>query len=267
MNISYWGCNQYIIQRALAAKSIKEAQKGIILAAGLKLLMPIFVVLPGIAAVILAPEITSPDQAYPEMMKLVPTGIKGLVFAALIAAILSSLGSMMNSISTIFTMDIYRHFKPDTQDAKLVKIGRIVALTAIIIAMITARPLLGQFDQAFQYIQEFTGFFTPGIVVLFILGLFWKRTTARAALAAALGSFILSGAFWMWWPALPFMDRVGIVFLACAAIAIIISLMSKQVDHAQAVDLDEIDFSTSSSFNTATAATILVLMAFYATWW
>ena len=266
-NISYWGCNQYIIQRALAAKSTREAQKGIVMAAGLKMIMPIFVVLPGIAAVVLSPDLSAPDQAYPEMMKLVPVGIKGLVFAALIAAILSSLGSMMNSISTIFTMDIYRHFNPKTPDAKLVKVGRIVALSAIIIAMATAQPLLGQFDQAFQYIQEFTGFFTPGIVVLFLFGLFWKRTTARAALAAALASFLLSGAARLWWPELPFMDRVGYVFIACAVIAIAISLMSKQQQHAEVVDIKEIDFSTSKSFNTATVATVLTLIAFYWTWW
>jgi SSS family solute:Na+ symporter len=267
MNLSYWGCNQYIIQRALAAKSVGEAQKGIIMAAGLKLLMPIFVVLPGIAAVILTPDIARPDQAYPEMMNLVPVGIKGLVFAALIAAILSSLGSMMNSISTIATMDIYKHYKPEASDQKLVVIGRIIALCSIVIAMITAQPLLGQFDQAFQYIQEFTGFFTPGIVVLFLLGLFWKRTTAGAALTAAVGSFALSWAGKVFWPELPFMDRVGLVFLACTALAIIISLMSEQRQHPEAVDVKDIDFSTSSSFNIATVATVLILIAFYTTWW
>ncbi|MCP4045147.1 MAG: sodium/solute symporter [Gammaproteobacteria bacterium] len=267
MNISYWGCNQYIIQRALAAKSVGEAQKGIVMAAGLKLLMPIFVVLPGIAAIILRPDLARPDQAYPEMMNLVPVGIKGLVFAALIAAILSSLGSMMNSISTIATMDIYKHYKPETSDQKLVIIGRVIALSAIIIAMITAQPLLGQFDQAFQYIQEFTGFFTPGIVVLFLLGLFWKRTTAGAALTAAVGSFALSWSAKVFWPELPFMDRVGLVFLACTALAVIISLMSKQRQHPEAVDIKEIDFSTSTSFNMAAVATVLILIAFYTTWW
>ncbi len=267
MNLSYWGCNQYIIQRALAAKSVGEAQKGIIMASGLKLLMPIFVVLPGIAAVILAPDLARPDQAYPEMMNLVPAGIKGLVFAALIAAILSSLGSMMNSISTIVTMDIVKHYKPEATDQKLVLIGRVVALSAIVIAMITAKPLLGQFDQAFQYIQEFTGFFTPGIVVLFLLGLFWKRTTAVAALTAAVSSFVLSWAGKVFWPELPFMDRVGLVFLACTALAVVISLMGKQRQHPEAVDVKDIDFSTSSSFNMAAVATILILIALYTTWW
>ena len=267
MNLSYWGFNQYIIQRALAAKSVQEAQKGIAFAAYLKLLMPVIVVLPGIAAVVLAPDLSAPDQAYPEMMKLVPSGLKGLVFAALIAAILSSLGSMMNSISTIFTMDIYRHFKSDTDNHNLVSIGRIVALVAITIAMVIAKPLLGNFGQAFQFIQEFTGFFTPGIVVLFLLGMFWKRTTAGAALAAAIGSFLLSLAARLFWPELPFMDRVGLVFLACLGIAVMISLQSKEPVTGDTVTAGEINFATSSGFNIATVGIVLILAALYATWW
>lgn len=267
MHISYWGCNQYIIQRALAAKSVREAQKGIIMAAGLKLIMPIFVVLPGIAAFVLTPDLSAPDQAYPEMMKLVPAGIKGLVFAALVAAIVSSLGSMMNSISTIFTMDLYRHFKPNTNEHTLVKIGRLVALTAILLAIIVAKPLLSGFDQAFQFIQEFTGFFTPGIVVLFLLGLFWKHATPKGGLAAAIGSAVLSFVGKIWWPELPFMDRVGIVFLACLALAIVISLLDREKGEARHSDLKDIDFSTSAGFNVAAVATALVVMAFYAAWW
>lgn len=267
MHFSYWGCNQYIIQRALAAESIGEAQKGIIMAAGLKLIMPLFVVLPGIAAAVLIPTLSAPDQAYPEMMKLVPTGLKGLVFAALIAAILSSLGSMMNSISTIFTMDLYRHFRPHTSEHNLVRIGRIVAVSAIVIAAVITRPLLSNFDQAFQFIQEFTGFFTPGIVILFLLGLFWKRATAAGALAAAIGSAILSFALKLWWPALPFMDRVGLVFLACGALAIGISLITKQEEFPGVIDVKQIDFKTSAGFNMAALATVLILVALYATWW
>lgn len=267
MHISYWGCNQDIIQRALAAKSVKEAQKGIILAVGLKLVMPIFVVLPGIAAVVLTPDLSAPDQAYPEMMKLVPAGIKGLVFSALIAAIVGALASLMNSISTIFTMDIYRHFKPDTNERTLVSIGRIAALSAVVTAIIVAKPLLSQFDQAFQFIQEFTGFFTPGIVVLFLLGLFWPRATARGALAAAIGSAVLSFAIKIWWPELPFMDRVGVVFLACMALAVVFSLMDKPVTLVADMNIKNIDFSTSTGFNAAAIGTFLVLIALYATWW
>ena len=189
MNLSYWGFNQYIIQRALAAKNSREAQKGIIFAAFLKMLMPVLVVLPGIAAAILAPDLSAPDQAYPEIMKLLPAGLAGLVFAALIAAIVSSLASMMNSISTIFTMDIYADLtKVKKTESQLVTVGRLVSLSAIVLASIIARPLLGNFDQAFQYIQEFTGFFTPGIVVIFLLAMFWKKATANAAIAVAISS-------------------------------------------------------------------------------
>ena len=162
MNLSYWGFNQYIIQRALAAKDNREAQKGIVFAAFLKMLVPVLVVLPGIAAVVLAPDLPTPDSAYPEVMKLLPVGIKGLVFAALIAAIVSSLASMTNSISTIFTMDVYANLAgSEKSETHLVTVGRLVSFSSLVIAMIVSRPLLGNFDQAFQYIQEFTGFFTP----------------------------------------------------------------------------------------------------------
>ena len=212
MNISYWGFNQYIIQRALAAKDLKEAQKGIAFAAFLKLLMPAIVVLPGIAIFVLSPDLALPDQAYPTAMKLLPTGLLGLVFAALVAAIVSSLGSMANSISTIFTMDIYPSFVKEEKRKNPVLVGRIAAVTAMALAVMTAKPLLGQFDQAFQYIQEFTGFFTPGIVVIFFLGIFWKKATANGALAAAIGSAVLSFLLKQLMPELPFIDRVGVVF-------------------------------------------------------
>src|SRR5882762_3661978 len=173
MNISYWGFNQYIIQRALAAKSTREAQKGIVLAAFLKLLMPVIIVLPGIAAVALAPNLPRADEAYPHLMAMLPPGILGLVFAALIAAIVASMGSKINSIATIFTMDVYRPLRPEASQERLVLVGRIVAVVALVTAALAAKPLLGNFEQAFQYIQEYTGFFTPGICVIFLLGLFW----------------------------------------------------------------------------------------------
>lgn len=267
MNFSYWGFNQYIIQRALAAESINEAQKGMTFAAFLKLLMPIIVVLPGIAAVTLAPDLDRPDQAYPTMMNLMPVGLKGLIFAALVAAIVSSLASMINSISTIFTMDIYSYYRPEKKQSHYVFIGRIVSFTSLLIAMIFARPLLESFDQGFKFIQDFTGFFTPGIVVIFMLGLFWKKATANGAIAAAVGSFILSCGFYYMLHDLPFMDRVGIVFLICLALAIIVSLMGKQEDHPQAVDITQMDFSTSRSFNIQSLMVICILIALYATWW
>lgn len=267
MNLSYWGFNQYIIQRALAAKDLKEAQKGIAFAAYLKLLMPLIVVLPGIAAVVLYPTLSSPDQAYPSMMALMPVGIKGLVFAALVAAIVSSLASMTNSISTIFTMDIYRRIKPNKSQHHYVQVGRLAALSALCIALVVAEPLLGKFDQAFQYIQEFTGFFTPGIVVIFVMGMFWKRATSNGALAAALGSAALSFLFMTFWPELPFMDRVGLVFLFCLVLCFVISMMGKAPTQDGCVSLDDVSFDTDKPFNIAAVGVIVILIALYATWW
>jgi SSS family solute:Na+ symporter len=268
MNLSYWGFNQYIIQRALAAKNVREAQKGIMFAAYLKMLMPLIVVLPGVAAVILAPDLETPDRAYPTVMNLLPTGILGLVFAALIAAIVSSLASMMNSISTIFTMDIYRHLgKPEKSEQHLVRVGRTVSLTAMVIAMVVARPLLGQFDQAFQYIQEFTGFFTPGVCALFLMGIFWKQTTSLGALGMALGSAALSIILKLGWPELPFIDRVGLVFLACIALGVIVSKIQGAETHPDAIAYEDVDKTTSGSYNVAALGIVLMLVALYATWW
>jgi solute:Na+ symporter, SSS family len=267
INISYWGFNQYIIQRALAAKDIKEAQKGIVFAAYLKLLMPLIVVLPGIAAVILYPELTSPDQAYPSMMSLMPTGVKGLVFAALVAAIVSSLASMTNSISTIFTMDIYSQFKPGKSQNHYVFIGRLATLASLCIALFTAEPLLGKFEQAFQYIQEFTGVFTPGIVVIFLTGMFWKKTTSKGALAAAIGSALFSFALKSAWPSLAFMDRISLVFVACLLLTVVVSLLGNEKNTNQSVDLDEISFTTSPIFNVLSLGVIVILIALYTTWW
>lgn len=269
MNISYWGFNQYIIQRALAAKSIGEAQKGIVFAAYLKLLMPIIVVLPGIAAVVLYPTLDAPDQAYPTMMSLMPVGIKGLVFAALVGAIVSSLASMTNSISTIFTMDIYRLVKPAESQTHYVTVGRVVTVVSLIIALLTAQPLLGEFDQAFQYIQEFTGVFTPGIVVIFLMGMFWKKANSAGALAAALGSAGISFALRFAWPELPFMDRIGLVFLLCLALCFFISLLtqSNKQDAVQCADTKSVSFTTSANFNLGAVGVIAILAVLYTVWW
>ena len=267
MNLSYWGFNQYIIQRALAARSVREAQAGVVFAAFLKLLVPVLVVFPGIAAFLLQPDLERADQAYPTMMSLAPAGLKGLIFAALVAAIVSSLGSMMNSIATIFTLDLYRPLAPRASEHRLVWIGRGVALGAMVVAVISARPLLGQADQAFQYIQEFTGFFTPGIVVLFGLGMFWKRTTPMAAVAAAVGSAAFSVLFKLWLPEMPFMNRVGLVFVACCALAVAISLVGGPKRHPKAIEIPDMDFTTTRGFNLASAAICAVLIGLYWYWW
>ena len=226
-HFGYWGFNQYITQRAFAAKSLDEAQKGIIFAAFLKLLMPAVVVLPGLAAAFLRPNIDNSASVYPTMMELLPAGLFGLTVAALIAAIVSSLSSMINSISTIFTMDIYRSFKrkDDINDYALVNIGRMTSLAALIIAVIVSRPLLESFDSAFQFIQEFTLFFTPGIVVIFLLALFSRKATTMSVLFAAIMSLVLSLFIWYFYPSIPFIDRAGIVFICSGLMAYIIACL------------------------------------------
>ena len=278
-NLSYWGFNQYIIQRALAAKDLPEAQKGIIFAAFLKLLMPLIIVLPGIAAVLLAPDLAKPDEAYPTMMRLLPTGLLGLVFAALIAAIIASTASKINSIATIFTLDIYAKMRPalgtvaeqadghGVREQHLVKVGRIAAVVAIVIAVLTARPLVGSSEQAFQFIQEFTGFFTPGITVIFLLGLFWKRANEAGAITAAVASVALSWLFKLIWSSLPFMNRMGVVFLIALALAVVVSLVTASRADTDTISTRDVSFATRSSFNIGAVAVCLILVALYATWW
>jgi SSS family solute:Na+ symporter len=217
--------------------------------------------------VALAPNLPRPDEAYPHLMAMLPTGILGLVFAALIAAIVASMGSKINSIATIFTMDVYRPLRPQASQRHLVWVGRATAAAALIIAMLLAKPLLGSFDQAFQYIQEFTGFFTPGICVIFLLGMFWDRCTSAGALAAAIGSAALSFLLKVLRPALPFMDRVGLVFLLCLGLAVVISLAQPRRESALRVELKQIGYSTSAGFNMAALAVTAILIGLYATWW
>lgn len=268
MHISYWGCNQYIIQRALGAKDIREAQTGVMFAAFLKLITPLVIVVPGIAAIALAPDLPRPDEAYPEMMKLVPAGLRGLIFAALIAAIVSSLGSMMNSISTIFTMDLFRPaFGRGLSERQLVGVGRATSLTAITIAVFAARPLLAGADQVFQIIQEYTGFFTPGIVSIFLLGMFWKRATEFGAIAAVISSFALSLAFKTWLPGMPFMDRVGVIFLLCTGLGAGLSFLQRPARDDQIVDLAGISFRTGRGFNLAAVILTAVLIMLYGFYW
>ncbi|WP_260599903.1 sodium/sugar symporter [Sphingomonas endolithica] len=281
-NLSYWGFNQYIIQRALAAKNLAEAQKGVMFAAYLKLLMPVIIVLPGIAAVVLAPDLVKPDEAYPTMMRLLPTGLLGLVFSALVAAIIASTASKINSIATIFTLDLYAKARKiptrsedgprDSEGAKvseghLVLVGRVTAAVAIVIAIIAARPLIGQSDQAFQFIQEFSGFFTPGITVIFLLGLFWKRANEAGAIAAAVASVLLSYVMKVALPEVPFMDRMGIVFLVSLALAVGISLLVNARANANRITMEGVKFKTTTGFNIGAVGVALILIALYATWW
>ena len=304
-NLFYWGFNQYITQRALAAKNLAEAQKGMLFAGYLKLLMPIIVAVPGIAAFVLLndfsiaeiadltgtpvdqiSEISASDGAYPWLLKVVvPTGIKGLAFAALAAAIVSSLSSMINSISTIFTMDLYKkRFNPQASEKTLVRTGRIVALIALIIAIPLA-PLLNTLDQVFQFIQEFTGLVSPGILVIFLMGMFVKFVNTRSAIWAAVltlpigialrlmsegfgGEMVNGEMVYTITPLLsdplPFLDRMGITFLVLAALMLLISYIdTKGASDEKAISLRKSLFKTSNSFNIGAIGIAGILTVIY----
>jgi len=303
-NLNYWGCNQYITQRALGA-DLKTARSGILFAAFLKLLMPVIVVLPGIAAFILYKENIfhtqmmqggelNPDRAYPSMLNLLPHWFKGLSFAALTAAIVASLAGKANSIATIFTLDIYRKINRKAVDHKLLVVGRIAVVAAMIIGIVIS-PFLGIDKKGgFQFIQEYTGFFSPGIFAMFILGFFWKKTTSNAALFATIGGFTFSCVL----KALPlftnleflkntgfstlvlqkdnvtrlyeipFLDRMAIVFVICIIGMYIISMIeNSKGTRVNALEVDTKMFRVSTGF--AVGALIIggILVALYTVFW
>ena len=248
-NLGYWGFNQYIIQKGLAAKSIDEAKKGLIFAGFLKILIPFIVVIPGICAfyIMQNPEafeslnlqgaINRSDDAYPWLIRnFTPTGIKGLSFAALTAAIISSLASMFNSTSTLFTMDIYKKYiNKGASDKKLVNVGRLTALAALIIAAVAVKPLLGGLDQAFQYIQEYSGFIYPGIITVFGLGLLWKRASSTAAIWTSILTIPMGVIFKICLPDVAFQLRAGYIFIILVTFFILISYLDKKFVKAEEV--------------------------------
>ncbi|MCQ2973969.1 MAG: sodium/solute symporter [Bacteroidales bacterium] len=258
-NLGYWGFNQYIIQKGLAAKSLAEAKKGMIFAAFLKILIPFIVCIPGVCAfyIMNAPEcaglkadlagsIDRSDDAYPFLIRnFTPVVVKGLSFAALAAAVISSLASMFNSTSTIFTMDIYKQFfNKDASEKKLVTVGRLTSVAALVIALIAVYPIMGGADQAFQVIQEYSGFVYPGVVTIFGLGLLWKRSSGTAAVVAAIGTFLFSIIFKFAMPDVPFLLRMGYVFVVLVILFFSISLMSKKTVPDDLDETNEIDNHT-----------------------
>lgn len=294
-NLYYWGFNQYIIQRTLAAKSVKESQNGIIFAGFLKLIIPLMVVIPGIVAyaINMGPEGMDPsfigdmgqiqnDEAFPWLInRFIPIGLKGLVLAALTAAIVSSLASMLNSTATIFTMDIYKPIiNKNASEGRLVKVGRLSASIALVIACILA-PLLGGIDQAFQFIQEYTGLVSPGILAIFLLGLFWKKTTNKAAIYGALASIPiafymkvgskpwLEGSNLQWlFPKLAFMNQMGVTLLVTAFIMILLSLREgKGQDNPKGIQLKKSMFKTGPAFNVGAFVIIIILAFLYSFFW
>ena len=297
-NLYYWGFNQYIIQRTLAAKSLAESQKGILFAAGLKMIIPIIVVIPGIAAYVIVndpsllgslgdagmqnmPTVGTSDKAFPWLMQFLPTGFKGIAIAALAAAIVSSLASMLNSTATIFTMDIYKALiNMEASEALTVKVGRISAFVALIIATIMA-PLLGGIDQAFQFIQEYTGIVSPGILAVFVMGLFWKKASNKGAIYGALASIPIAMFFkigskgWMagssiegLFPILPFLDQMGFTAILSMVVIVMVSLReNRDKQDAKGIELKKEMFNTPAIYNIGAFALMLVLVALYAFFW
>lgn len=287
-NLSYWGCNQYIVQRALGA-DLKTARSGILFAAFLKLLIPLIVVIPGIAAYVLfkngtfQAEMTSngavrPDNAYPVLMNLLPTGMKGLAFAALTAAVVASLAGKCNSISTIFTLDIYKKFfDKNASEQKLVRVGRYAVVVAFAIAIVVA-PMLRSFDQVYQYIQEYTNFVSPGVFAIFLLGFFWKRTTTRAALTAAILSIPLS-VLLKFWPEvmnlfgvksaeIAFLHRTMWVFCLDIALMVVVTLTDPASHHNEkGLTIDRQWFRVTPSFVVGSAVILTVLAILYTNFW
>jgi len=273
---------------------LKESQKGILFAAFLKLIIPLIVVIPGIAAYVMIndpeimarlgnsglhnlPTLEQADKAYPWLLQFLPTGLKGVAFAALAAAIVSSLASMLNSTSTIFTMDIYKQYiNPKANDKTTVNVGRLSAAVALIIASIMA-PLLGGIDQAFQFIQEYTGIVSPGILAVFMLGLFWKKTTNKAAIVGALASIPIALYFKVapngWSTSslfldVPFMDQMGYTFLMTMGVIALVSYMQhKGADDKKGIPITKELFKTSPLFNIGAFSVFLIVAAIYAAFW
>lgn len=285
-NLAYWGCNQYIVQRALGA-DLKTARKGILFAAFLKMLVPVIAVLPGIAMYVMhnhgmfqkemvdAAGTVKPDQAYPTLMNLLPAGLKGVAFAALTAAVVASLAGKANSISTIFSLDIYKkYFNKEASERKLVITGRWVVIISMAIAA-TVAPALKSLDQAYQFIQEYVGFFSPGVLAVFLLGMFWKKTTASAGLAGALLTVPISAMlkFLPTWtggvfPDYPFLDRMTIAFFAVVIIMVAISLIKpKPENDIHVIEIDKLMFKVSSEFIVGAFIICGILAALYTVFW
>lgn len=285
VNLNYWGCNQYITQRALGA-DLKTARSGLLFAAFLKLLMPVIVVLPGIAAYTLYQKglfqaemlkdgSLNQDSAYPVLLNLLPVGLKGLSFAALTAAVVASLAGKANSISTIFTLDIYKkYFNTSADEKQLVWIGRIAIVVSMVLAIVIS-PYMGIDKKGgFQFIQEMTGLVSPGVFAAFIMGFFWKRTNSAGALFAIVGGFLMALAMHnnlqipgigIDWSAIPFLDRMGIVFVICVAVMIVLGL--SMPNEKKGLAIDAAMFKPSSGFAIGASIVLAVIVFLYSYFW
>ncbi len=282
VNLNYWGCNQYITQRALGA-DLNTARKGLLFAAFLKLLMPVIVTLPGIAAYVMYQKgmfqadmlkngVFDQDRAYPVLLNLLPIGLKGLSFAALTAAVVASLAGKANSISTIFTLDVFRpYFAKDMSEKKLVWVGRIVIVIAMILAIVVS-PFMGIDKKGgFQFIQEMTGLLSPGIFAAFIMGFFWKRTNSAGAFFAIVGGFLIALSMhnnWLPgadWSQVPFLDRMGWVFLVCVVVMFVLSIVLP--DEKKGLVIDASMFKVDKVFAIGASIVFAILLTLYTVFW
>ena len=290
INLNYWGCNQYITQRALGA-DIHTARTGILFAGFLKLLMPLIVVVPGIAAYVLYKDghlphlIGGKDGAYSAVLAFLPTGLKGLSIAALTAAIVASLAGKVNSISTIYTLDVHKkYFQKDAGEKQQVFVGKIAVFGAMILAVLfTWNDLLGIGGVGgFTYIQKYTGFISPGVFAMFFLGMFWKRTTGAAAIAGVIAGFLLSVLFNEFAPQLfgndtflytaysngkggfeiPFHICMGLSFLFTMILMIGMSLAGPKIN-PKAFMLDKGMFKVKPQTLVLIVLTLLIIFALY----
>jgi SSS family solute:Na+ symporter len=296
VNLNYWGCNQYITQRALGA-DLNTARNGLLFAAFLKLLMPVIVTLPGIAAYALYQKgmfqqemlgvdgTFNQDRAYPVLLNLLPMGLKGLSFAALTAAVVASLAGKANSISTIFTLDVFRpYFAKEMSEKQLVVVGRIVIVVAMILAILIS-PFMGiEKKGGFQFIQEMTGLLSPGIFAAFIMGFFWKKTNSAGAFFAIVGGLIIAVLMnfdgdaktlevlgfnnlfpFDDWSAIPFLDRMGWVFVICVVVMFILSLVLP--NEKKGLEIDASMFKTTTGFAIGAAIVIITIISLYTYFW
>ena len=266
----YWGTNQYITQRALGGKSLNEAQNGLMFAGFLKLLMPVVVVLPGLIAVALEGSVIDSlggdrSKAYPTMLSLLPNGILGLTFAALVAAIVSSLASLSNSLSTIFTMDIYRNYY-NVADDKLVSVGRVVSFVGLVVSIIVAPIFLGSLDSAFQYVQEYMGLFSPVILFVFLSAIFFKQSNSKSVLWGSLVALV-AGVIMKLYVANtsesliePFMHQMVISFVLAFLTS---AILSPKTDSSKIFEIDASDFKTSKLFNFGSVTILAVIASIY----
>ena len=265
----YFGSNQYFIQRALAGKRLSEARMGLVFAGLQKLILPLIVVIPGIVAFALDAPLEKPDQAYPWLMhNFIPSGVNGIAFAALVAAVVSSLASKVNSITTIFTMDIYKEYfaGKDVPEKRLVNVGRCFGFFSLVLAVLIA-PALAGLEQAFQFIQEFTGFISPGALAIFVMGFFWKRAEMKGALAAAAGTFVFSLVLMLFFPEISFIDRMAYVFILCVLLIVVFGLLSGKKTDERAIILEPGLFATTWTFKLLSGVILAILGVIYYVFW